>query len=242
MNAPKQKADLCLVEVPGQGTFTLEPGQSLRIGRHSDNDLVLNTNLVSRFHARIAWDAQVGLPVVYDCGSQNGTEVEGRAIHSARPLEPGSTKITIGPSVLTVIVKTAESAPAILPDTQELVSLFSDSGDVIRGQVSDPEFGGMRGLFERLERERRSGTLTLPRAAGDARVVYCLGRIMSAEIPGYGTHTRALAELLRLESGPFEFGPDLEPQEEPMNLWFSDYLSSRNAEGGTTGWDLKKKR
>lgn len=241
MNAP-QRAEVCFVEAPGQEPFTLRPGQSLRIGRHSDNDLVLNTNLVSRFHARIAWDAQVGFPVVYDCGSQNGTEVDGRAIRTARTLEPGTTKITIGPSILTVVVNTQEPAPAILPDTHELVSLFSDSGDVIRGDLSDPATGGIQALFAHLELERRSGTLSLRRQEGDARVVYCLGRIMSAEIPGYGTHTRALEELLRLESGPFEFGPDLEPQEEPMNLWFSDYLSSRKREGGTTGWDLKKHR
>ncbi len=111
---------------------------------------------------------------------------------------------------------------------------------MIRGELSLPKVGGVQRLLERIERDRRSGTLTFARAGGDIKLVYCLGRIMSAEIPGFGARTRALEEILRLKSGTFEFGPDLEPQEDPMNLWFSDYLGSRSGEGGTTGWDLRE--
>lgn len=233
-----QRAELCRVETPDKGSFTIQPGGALRIGRHRDNDLVLDTTLVSRFHARIAWDTQVGLPVVYDCGSQNGTEVNGETIRTAKTLKPGTTRIVIGPFVLLAEVQTQEAAPALLPDTKELVALFSDSGDVIQGELSGE--GDIRRLLERVERDRRSGTLVLTRAGADVRIVYCLGRIMSAEIPGFGSRTRALEEILRLKSGAFEFGPDLEPQEDPMNLWFSDYLGSREGEGGTTGWDLRQ--
>jgi FHA domain-containing protein len=195
---------------------------------------------VSRFHARIAWDPEVGLPVVYDCGSQNGTKVNGETIRTAKALKPGSSRVVIGPKELEVTVLAQESAPALLPETQDLVALFSDSGDVLRGQLSEPEVGGTRRLLERLESDRRSGTLRISRAEGDVTVVYCLGRIMSADMPGYGSRTRALEQVLRLQQGRFEFGPDLEPLENPMNLWLSDYLGSRGEGGATTAWNLYK--
>lgn len=239
MNYPA-RAEFCRVEVPGRDPLSLRPGGTIRIGRHSDNDLVLETNLVSRFHARIAWDAEVGLPVVYDCGSQNGTEVEGKTIQTAKTLQPGATRVVIGPFEITVTVY-QDDAPALLPDTKELVALFSDSGDVIRGELGAGQ--GVEVLLQRIERDRRSGTLTIARRGGDVSVVYCLGRIMSAEVTGYGTRTRALEAILRLTQGAFEFSPDLEPQEDAMNLWFSDYLSALRERGdGTTAWDLRKHR
>ena len=58
----------------------------LRIGRAPDNDVVLHSPGVSRYHARI--DYATGAPCLSDAGSLNGTFVNGEAVRGARPLSP----------------------------------------------------------------------------------------------------------------------------------------------------------
>ncbi len=61
---------------------TLLTGQELRIGRAADNDLVLDSRVVSAHHARLQ---RVGDDVVItDLGSSNGTFVNGAEVVSAR--------------------------------------------------------------------------------------------------------------------------------------------------------------
>ncbi len=58
----------------------------LRIGRASDNDVVLDGPGVSRRHAQI--DYAAGEPRLSDAGSLNGTFVNGEPVRGARPLAP----------------------------------------------------------------------------------------------------------------------------------------------------------
>jgi pSer/pThr/pTyr-binding forkhead associated (FHA) protein len=58
-------------------------GDSLRIGRHTDNDLVLADHRVSRWHARLL--RQDGQFLFEDLGSSNGTRVNGRRLRPHRP-------------------------------------------------------------------------------------------------------------------------------------------------------------
>lgn len=63
------------------------PPGSTRVGRAADSDLVLDSQQVSRRHARIeAWD---GVFRLFDEGSRNGTFVNGRRVRKSREIRVG---------------------------------------------------------------------------------------------------------------------------------------------------------
>lgn len=70
----------CLIDNSGQ-RFPIRPAQDTRIGRATDNDIVVAHSSVSRHHAAIA--AQNGSFHVRDLGSQNGTFVAGQRVSDA---------------------------------------------------------------------------------------------------------------------------------------------------------------
>lgn len=188
---------------------------------------MFSDSAVSRFHANIKWAKGAEVPVVSDNGSQNGTLVNGKRIRGETPLED-EARIVVGPFALHIEL-TGEGTQALLKDVDEVVALFSDDGDEVKGELASGL--KIRDIMEQLETGRRTGTLKLTFSGSTAKVVYCLGQIMSAEVPGHGRRTRALERLLQLREGQFEFSGDLEPQEEAMNLWFSDYLRARDNSG-----------
>jgi hypothetical protein len=90
-----------LTVVPGQSTFdappavlTLPGGQRIELheghyvlGRHLENDIVLNDTNVSRRHAEFVCAA--GEVAVSDLGSTNGTKVNGVAVTGQQLLQHG---------------------------------------------------------------------------------------------------------------------------------------------------------
>src|SRR6266700_1984409 len=71
--------------------FGLEPPAGIvRIGRATDNDVVIDSQHISRYHAQLRWVASSWL--VYDLGSTNGTWVDERrlAANEACAVEAGS--------------------------------------------------------------------------------------------------------------------------------------------------------
>lgn len=211
----------------------LRPGGTLRIGRHQDNDIVLPDPSISRFHATARWDPELERPLLYDNGSQNGTKVDEKQFRGqAAPIRHGST-IEIPPFRIGVELQNCGETPAILTTVNDLVSLFSEQGPEVRGRLGVDGIS-LREVLQRLEVERRSGTLHLEFDSGPAgKITVCLGKIMAAEDQGV-SGLRALATLLRPRQGTFRFTRDLEPTERAMDLWFSDYLRSRLAETGST--------
>lgn len=70
-----------------QGRVIDIPGAELSIGRGSRNDLVLDEDGISRYHARVFLQ---GLRwFVEDAGSTNGIRVNGKRITEATPIQPG---------------------------------------------------------------------------------------------------------------------------------------------------------
>ena len=68
------------------------PSKEIVVGRSSDLDMVLVEEMVSRKHARIAYEGdQI---IIEDLGSTNGTQVNGETVQS-RTLSDGD-RITIG--------------------------------------------------------------------------------------------------------------------------------------------------
>jgi len=66
----------------------LDERRRLTIGRSSDNDIVINDSSISRFHATISINDE-GILLIADCGSANGTFVNGERVRTSRPVHPG---------------------------------------------------------------------------------------------------------------------------------------------------------
>src|SRR5947209_6866193 len=59
----------------------------ITIGRGEDNDIWLDDDLASRYHAELAWDN--GVVYITDCDSLNGVLLNGRRIHGSTRIEAG---------------------------------------------------------------------------------------------------------------------------------------------------------
>jgi pSer/pThr/pTyr-binding forkhead associated (FHA) protein len=70
-----------------QEELLLYPGQSIRLGRGNENDLVLDDPKISRMHAQLEW-AGSGF-VLQDLNSINGTFVNGERLTMPRHLHDG---------------------------------------------------------------------------------------------------------------------------------------------------------
>lgn len=209
-------------------TRQLRPGEALRLGRHHENDIVLKDSVVSRFHATLRWDADAERPVLYDNGSQNGTNVNGKDVIGRAETLANYTKITIGPYQLTIELQgmTEDSPiPALIEDAPDSVALFTEHGPEIRGTLDLPD--SIRQLLLRLECERRSGTLMLELGGGKAKVTFGVGRIMDAQYQGL-VGLRALDRVAQATHGSYEVTRDMEPSDQAMNLWFSDFLRMKH--------------
>lgn len=223
-----------VVTASGVGTFELRPGQSLRIGRHHENDIVIKDSVVSRFHATLRWDAESDRPTVYDNGSQNGTTVDGReVIGRAAPLG-ASSRLVIGSCKITVEL-VGTSAAALIDDAPDQVALFSEQGPELRGEIDAS--AGLRQLLLQLEVEQRSGTLTISSPDGaTGRITLAAGRIMTAKLERLDGPD-ALDRMYKATRGAYRFTRDMEPSDAPLDIRFSEYLRDRHGSYlGTTKW------
>ncbi|PWH20682.1 MAG: hypothetical protein DDG58_01525 [Ardenticatenia bacterium] len=99
------------------GRAYIMSGETMRIGRALDNDLVLDDVQVSRYHARLIRRGDT--LIIEDLGSTNGTLVSGRRIAQPQALQPDDT-IAIGRTVFSI-----EGLPA--PDTLAMAPLRPES-------------------------------------------------------------------------------------------------------------------
>ena len=90
----------------------LPPRQPVALGRHRDNTIVLQDKHASRHHAEIFADA--GRWFIRDCGTLNGTKVNGERIHQPTPLLHGH-EIGIGDTRLRFTLLALAGAPAPPP-------------------------------------------------------------------------------------------------------------------------------
>lgn len=88
---------------------TLQPG-NYRLGRISDNDLVVVSSHLSRHHLQI--NVTEGRITVTDLGSTNGTLLRGRVLTPNTPTEwPPQDSLQIGPLTLSQVQPQAEATP-----------------------------------------------------------------------------------------------------------------------------------
>ncbi|MEZ6183942.1 MAG: FHA domain-containing protein [Planctomycetota bacterium] len=150
----------------GAPPLILNPNRTLVVGRQADCDLSIPSGKVSRRHAEIYWKR--GAPWIVDCGSQNGTTVNGRRITGDHELQSGD-EITIGPYVVTY--RFGEEQAASAPQSPE------DLNALTQPMVSDAMAGnlGQMNLFEllqTLEFNRKTGTLTVFGPDGNGELVF----------------------------------------------------------------------
>jgi predicted component of type VI protein secretion system len=135
--------------------YPLTPGGSLTIGRHGDNDIVIENLTVSGHHARV--DHRDGVFVLTDLNSKNGTRRNGAAITQC-PIQDRDM-ITIGKHHLladwgdTIAVEITPELRAQLAGAMNVTQTV-----VVKSQ--DP-------IHEELKREVRVSQPPGPRASGD---------------------------------------------------------------------------
>jgi DNA-binding NtrC family response regulator len=94
----------------------LAHGEIIRLGRNSKNDIVVDDPHASRWHAELSHDGTRW--VVRDCGTTNGTKVNGVKIHGDTPLESNHV-IGIGDARLRFTLDSSTEGTAELPIISE---------------------------------------------------------------------------------------------------------------------------
>ena len=118
----------------------------VQVGRHPDCEIQLDSNMVSRFHARVSADGD--LFQIEDLGSGNGTFVNGKRIEGALVLKNGD-RIKLGP----LLLRFEESAPlksspgrrtesmAVGDGSSFMLDMSGDDGSTIMGSADAKGFG-----------------------------------------------------------------------------------------------------
>jgi predicted component of type VI protein secretion system len=178
------------------GEFPLRPNREVIIGRGSEFDMVLDEDMVSRRHARLA--TYHGQIVLQDLKSTNGTFVNGERISVSR-LKVGD-RVLIGNSVMELVETDRPasvtipppdgSSPGFDPDavTQHNVPPVPppqptvDAEARLSGRVPD-EGVTVPDLIELFHASRRSGVLNLKEpGGGEGRVLFREGHVYFAAL------------------------------------------------------------
>src|SRR5262245_32772587 len=97
-------------------TLDLKADQPVKLGRNRGNTIVLRDQHASRWHAEII--PEEGNWILRDCGTTNGTRLDGTRISGATPLEDGQ-EIRIGDTRFRCHVDPADEGTAEMPILQE---------------------------------------------------------------------------------------------------------------------------
>src|SRR5688500_199401 len=158
------------------GEFPMVPNKEIVVGRSSDLDMVLVEEMVSRKHARIAYENDA--VVIEDLGSTNGTFVNGEKIKRAQ-LKEGD-RVLIGTSILKVIVMDNSSHEQGRP-TLEVVAAArrTSSPRTMSGSIDEVPLPDLLQLFST---SKKSGALVIRTEEDIGRIFLQKGIIYYATI------------------------------------------------------------
>jgi hypothetical protein len=110
-SSPRRERAMVLADTQGR-RFPLEPANGLvRLGRATDNDFVLGSQRVSRYHAQLRWVESCWL--VYDLNSTNGTWLGQQRVLPAQPRAlAASASVRLGDQELLVQTEEPARGPA----------------------------------------------------------------------------------------------------------------------------------
>ena len=147
VSAARQRMRFTLVAPGAEGVRRIPIDGTLLVGKHPSNDVVVETQGVSRYHLELR--AEPACVLVRDVGSKNGTFFDGARITEVR-LGPGSSFRVGGPAGTELLIE-SEARPSLAP------SAATRFGPLMG------ESQRMRAVFALLERTAASNTTLLVR-------------------------------------------------------------------------------
>lgn len=152
------------------------PNKEIVVGRSSDLDMVLVEEMVSRKHARIAYENDA--VVIEDLGSTNGTFVNGEKIKRAQ-LKEGD-RVLIGTSILKVIVMDNSSNEQSRPNLEVVAAQRRTSASrTMSGSIDEVPLPDLLQLFST---SKKTGALVIRTEEDIGRIFLQKGVIYYATI------------------------------------------------------------
>jgi hypothetical protein len=178
------------------------------IGREEDNEIWLDDDTISRYHAELAWEK--GQVYVTDCDSLNGVLLNGRRIRASMPVKHGDE---LGIGGHRFLLKYARQATAnelddpLLPQLRRVAMARSNSGEFPPGSLTGDRSSAKPTVALNYENERSPQS--------------------PAAEPAF---TRPDADIAFQETLELTTSPSPPPVETPLNLPFPLRLPSKPKE------------
>jgi pSer/pThr/pTyr-binding forkhead associated (FHA) protein len=183
------------------GEFPMVPNKEIVVGRSSDLDMVLVEEMVSRKHARIAYENDA--VVIEDLGSTNGTFVNGEKIKRAQ-LKEGD-RVLIGTSILKVIVMDGSSHEQGRPNLEVVAAQRRTSSPrTMSGSIDEVPLPDLLQLFST---SKKSGALVVRTEEDIGRIFLQKGVIYYATINDLSDlpPVKCIFRMLTWQKGLFDF-------------------------------------
>jgi hypothetical protein len=177
------------------------PNKEIVVGRSSDLDMVLVEEMVSRKHARIAYENDA--VVIEDLGSTNGTFVNGEKIKRAQ-LKEGD-RVLIGTSILKVIVMDGSSHEQGRPNLEVVAAQRRTSSPrTMSGSIDEVPLPDLLQLFST---SKKNGALVIRTEEDIGRIFLTKGVIYYATINDLSDlpPIKCIFRMLTWQKGLFDF-------------------------------------
>ena len=197
------------------------PNKEIVVGRSSDLDMVLVEEMVSRKHARIAYENDA--VVIEDLGSTNGTFVNGEKIKRAQ-LKEGD-RVLIGTSILKVIVMDGSSHEQARPNLEVVAAQRRTSSPrTMSGSIDEVPLPDLLQLFST---SKKSGALVIRTEEDIGRIYLQKGVIYYATINDLNDlpPIKCIFRMLTWQKGLFDFdASDLKEFPKPVEVTVQEIL------------------
>ena len=196
------------------------PNKEIVVGRSSDLDMVLVEEMVSRKHARIAYENDA--VVIEDLGSTNGTFVNGEKIKRAQ-LKEGD-RVLIGTSILKVIVMDGSHEQS-RPNLEVVAAARRTSSPrTMSGSIDEVPLPDLLQLFST---SKKSGALVIRTEEDIGRIYLQKGIIYFATINDLNDlpPIKCIFRMLTWQKGLFDFdASDLREFPKPVEVTVQEIL------------------
>jgi hypothetical protein len=196
------------------------PNKEIVVGRSSDLDMVLVEEMVSRKHARIAYENDA--VVIEDLGSTNGTFVNGEKIKRAQ-LKEGD-RVLIGTSILKVIVMDSSHEQG-RPNLEVVAAARRTSSPrTMSGSIDEVPLPDLLQLFST---SKKSGALVIRTEEDIGRIYLQKGIIYFATINDLNDlpPIKCIFRMLTWQKGLFDFdASDLREFPKPVEVTVQEIL------------------